>query len=165
MKQESVQKSQCKPCSPEPRWRETEVEKGVGKDIEERLAWRNKTPFSPPTPWPSHVTSWANKCSIQPGSQGKWLLDWVLPNESRDAGYYYCFHHPCSSHDVGQISAGLFFLKDTTKKGKFHLYTVCSLHSFDWTEILTLIAHSQWWLQADRVGEDVSICLWVTSLP
>lgn len=33
-----------------PRWRETEVEKGVGRDIEERLAWRNKTPFSPPTP-------------------------------------------------------------------------------------------------------------------
>ena len=27
-----------------------EVEKGVGRDIEERLAWRNKTPFSPPTP-------------------------------------------------------------------------------------------------------------------
>lgn len=48
MKQESVQESQCKPCSRADHVGERrEVEEGVGRDIEERLAWTNKTPFSP----------------------------------------------------------------------------------------------------------------------
>lgn len=106
-----------------PRWGETEVEKGVGKDIEERLAWRNKTPFSPPTPWPSHVTSWANKWSIQPGSQGKWLLGRALPNESRDACYYYCLHRSRRSRNADQISAGSCTSFEKTlaaSKSRFH---------------------------------------------
>lgn len=65
VKQESVQKSQCKPCSLADHVEERrEVEKGVGRDIEERLAWRNKTPFSPPLPL-HHWTLPCDKLSQQ----------------------------------------------------------------------------------------------------
>lgn len=129
-----------------PRWGETEVEKGVGKDIEERLAWRNKTPFSPPTPWPSHVTSWANKWSIQPGSQGKWLLGWALPNESRDACYYYCLHRSRRSRNADQISAGScasFRKKNTRCKQKqvssLNPSKYLRLQNFKWISTVTYI--------------------------
>lgn len=127
-----------------PRWRERrEVEKGGGEEYWRKVSLEEQDSFLPPprqrhphptpphpTPWPSHVTSWANKCSIQPGSQGKWLRGWAMPNESRDAGHYYCLPHPPGRRSAGQISKCVFkYLNDpycNERWGGGRLWTFCS---------------------------------------
>lgn len=80
-----------------PRWRETRGWHGGGEGYWRKVSLEEQDSFLPhphppldPPMWRVEPTSAPFR---QPGSKGKWLLGWAMPNESRDSGDYYCL--PC----------------------------------------------------------------------
>lgn len=110
--------SECRPCSRTHHVEEKFKKRGVGwggvwgrmgRDIEERLAWRNKTPFSP-HPAPTHpLTLPCDKLSQQvlhsAGQPGEMTAQLSDANQSRDAADYCCSLHLPHGPNVSQSSA------------------------------------------------------------
>lgn len=167
-----------------------EVGKGVGRDIEERLAWRNKTPFSPPTNThpPTHpLTLPCDKLSQQ-----------VLYS-ARQPGGNDCEAERCLMKvetlviiivffglvtgvmpvtvRIRSLSACVHLFKFFSKKGSFisglsvgrHLSRVVQnskcFSNVSSIRSVTRRCNPPLGVCLDRAGDDVSTCLWALSLP
>lgn len=184
-----------------PRWRETRGWEGGGEGYWRKVSLEEQDSFLPPSaPPPLDPPMWQvepTSALFSRAARGKWLRGWAMPNESRDAGYYYCLHHPHHSRNAGQISARIWASSKCVKccrnvhtehvKGSFISglsvlgdlsEVIQNLKCFSNMRVICSIA---WhcnptsthgcvlvpikWLLSDRVGDDVSTCLWIVSLP